>query len=246
MVDTIVIDGVEIPFSIEWKRIAISLSGGADSGMLAYILCDLITKTNADIEVHVISHTRMWKVKPWQAFDSLNVYNWLVKQFPNIIFKRHTGFIAPELEWGTQGPTITDEYGKLVSGDNLQIRAYAEYICFHEFIDAYFNGVTRNPRNTDLVGMLARDIDPDENNQKLLIMQHMGKLACHPFRFTEKSWIVKQYFDNQLLDLFNLTRSCEGKVEGIDYKNYTPGQYVPTCGECFWCKERAWAIEQNK
>lgn len=246
MVDTIVIDGVEIPFNANWKRISISLSGGSDSAMLAHILCDLITKTNSAAEVHIISHTRNWKTKPWQEWDSKNVYNYLVNAFKNIKFTRHEGFVAPELEWGEKGPTMYDEYNKLVSGDNIQIRAFSEYVCFHNDIDVYFNAVTRNPRNVDFKGLHTRDVEPDENNHHLVIMKHMNKLVCHPFRFIEKDWIIRQYKNRNLTDLLNITRSCEGEFDGLDYDTYTPGQFVPTCGECFWCKEREWAIEQSK
>jgi len=76
-------------------------------------------------------------------------------------------------------------------------------------------------------------------------MTHMGRTAVHPFRFIEKSWIIKQYKDLGLQKLFDITRSCEGTFKKLDYKNYKPGQKVPICGECFWCKERAWAIEQQ-
>lgn len=238
------IDGVDIPFSHEWNKIAVSLSGGADSALLAYLLCQIATQK--DFEFHVISHIRMWKTKPWQSHDSLNVYNYLVKKFPNIKFKRHTNFIAPELEWGTKGPTIVDEYGKLVSGDIVELRAFAEYICHHYDIDAYYNAVTRNPRDVDFQGMPTRDIDPSEDNQHLAIMEHMNRLACHPFRFVEKDWVMKQYRRLDISDLLKLTRSCEGEFPNITYKNYIPGQSVPLCKECFWCKEREWAIEHSK
>lgn len=238
------IDGVDIPFSPSWNKVSISLSGGADSALLAYLICQMATQPN--FEVHVISHIRMWKTKPWQGHDSVNVYNWLVKHFPNIKFKRHTNFISPELEWGNVGPTITDEYGKLVSGDILELRAFAEYVCHHYDIDAYYNAVTRNPRDVDFQGMPSRDIDPTEDNTHLAIMEHMNRLACHPFRFIEKDWVMKQYRRLNISDLLKLTRSCEGEFSNITYKNYIAGQSVPLCGECFWCKERAWAIEQSK
>jgi len=77
-------------------------------------------------------------------------------------------------------------------------------------------------------------------------MKHMGVDVCHPFVYTAKDWIVKQYYKENIVDLFNITRSCEGEFEGLDYTTYTPGQTVPTCGDCFWCKEREWGIEQNK
>lgn len=233
---------VQIPFQEDWCSIAVSVSGGADSALLAYLLCKKIPTDRDDFQVHVISHIRCWKTKPWQVDDALRVYYWLENHFPHVKFKRHVNFIAPELEYGTIGPTLTDEYGKRVSGDNIEQRAFAEYVCWAENCDAYYNGVTRNPRDIDLGGMIERDIDPSEDNRHLEIMLHMGRLACHPFRFIDKSWVVAQYRTHNILDLFELTRSCEGEFADIDYTNYTPGQTVPTCGKCFWCREREWAV----
>jgi len=239
-------DGVKIPFNQEWKKISISLSGGADSALLTFLLCNKISKTKTGAEIHIISHTRCWKTKPWQQYDSLNVFNWLRNRFSDIQFIRHTNFIPPDLEWGDSGATIIDEYGKQVSGDIIELRSFAEYIGFYEKIDAYFNAVTRNPKNVDFKGMHTRDIDPTDNNKHLEIMMHMGIYACHPFRFIQKDWIINQYFNLNILDLLHLTRSCEGTFENLNYRNYRVGQYVPICGECFWCKERDWAIEQSK
>jgi hypothetical protein len=237
------IDGVKIPFNQTWSNVAISVSGGADSALLSHLVCSLASKNST---IHIISHIRVWKTKPWQQYDSLNVYNYLVQKFPSLNFKRHVNFISPELEYGSVGPNLIDEYGKLVSGDNIEKRAFAEYVCFHENCDAHYNGVTRNPRLKNFNGMVERDIELVDNNKHLEYMIHMGKVASHPFRFVDKKWVVSQYKTLGIMDLFNITRSCEGQFEGIDYTTYTPGQYVPTCGECFWCKEREWAIEQSK
>jgi hypothetical protein len=233
---------MQIPFDKNWKNIAIGLSGGADSALLTYLLSSLVTTQS----VHIISHKRMWKTRPWQSYDSLNVYAWFLKRFPNVKFIRHTNFIAPDIEYGNIGPSLTDEYGKQVSGDNIQQRSFAEYVCFNENVDAYYNAVTRNPRLALFNGMRERDIDPTDDNKHLERMVHMGVEVLHPFRFIEKSEIVKTYKELDIMDLFNISRSCEGEFEGIDYTTYKPGQYVPTCGECFWCKEREWAIEQSK
>lgn len=246
MIEYIEIDDVKIPFDTKWRKIAISLSGGADSALLAYILCEFIDKNKSKTDVHVISHTRMWKTRPWQQHDSKTVFNYLKNRFPNISFFRHSGFVAPELEWGEKGPILIDEYGKTVSGDNIQIRSYSEYICYHENIDAYFNAVTCNPKNVDFKGLKTRDVVKDDSNQHLELMTHMNKVVSHPFRFVEKSWVVKQYKEKGLIEYFNLTRSCEGEFSNITYVNYVPGQEVPACKECFWCKERRWAIEQNQ
>ena len=71
----------------------------------------------------------------------------------------------------------------------------------------------------------------------------MGVDIFHPFVYTTKDWIVKQYFEHSIQDLLDITRSCEGEFEGLDYTTYTPGQHVPVCNECFWCKERQWGID---
>jgi 7-cyano-7-deazaguanine synthase in queuosine biosynthesis len=187
----------------------------------------------------------MWKTRPWQQHDADKVYNWLFQRFYHTPFVRHTNFIAPELEYGNIGPNLTDEYGKKVSGDNIQQRAYAEFICNKNNIDAYYNAVTRNPRLALFNGMCERDIDPTEDNSHLRLMRHMNGWAIHPFRFIDKSWVIKQYRRLEITDLLDLTRSCEGEFADINYTNYEPGQYVPTCGECFWCKEREWALGQS-
>jgi hypothetical protein len=235
---------MNIPFNDRWKDVAISVSGGADSALLAYLICDLAKEHNTTI--HIINHVRMWKTRPWQQHDADKVYNWLFQRFYHITFKRHTNFIAPDIEYGNIGPNLTDEYGKRVSGDNIQQRAYGEFVCNKYNIDAYYNAVTRNPRLALFNGMRERDIDPTENNKHLERMIHMGVEVLHPFRFIDKSEIVKKYKELNLMDLFEITRSCEGEFDGIDYKTYIPGQYVPVCGKCFWCKEREWAIEQSK
>jgi len=235
-----------IPFDKNWKNIAISLSGGADSALLAYLVCELAKESDHNPTIHIINHVRCWKTRPWQQHDADRVFNWLFQRFYHLTFKRHTNFIPPELEHGNIGPNLTDEYGKRVSGDNIEKRAYAEYVCFKEDCEVYYNGVTRNPRLAKFDGMRERDIDTTDENKHLEYMIHMGRVASHPFRFVDKSWIMLQYKELGLQDLLDITRSCEGEFEGIDYTTYKPGQYVPVCGECFWCKERAWAIEQTK
>lgn len=246
--ENIIIDGVQIPFDPNWNNIAVSVSGGADSALLAYILCNYMRSEKLQhINVHFISHIRCWKTKPWQQNDSKNIWKIFVQEFNQIKFDRHVNFIAPELEWGDQGPTLVDEYGKKVSGDNIQIRSYAEFVGHKYNIDAYYNAVTRNPKTDEFKGMSTRDIEPTEDNQHLSIMKHMGRWAIHPFRFLEKSWVYRQYKNLDILWLWDETRSCEGTFTNIDYKNYDPlTSVVPECGECFWCKERRWAVEQNQ
>ena len=95
-----------------------------------------------------------------------------------------------------------------------------------------------------------RDIEPTEDLTPL-IREHMGVTVCHPFIYTSKDWIIAQYYKHNIRGLLARTRSCEGdkthypEVFGdLDYRTYIPGQSVPECGKCFWCKEREWAIKE--
>lgn len=238
--DYITIDNLQFPISQSWKKIGISVSGGADSALLLYLL----TKNCIDCEIHVISQIRCWKTRPWQEHNSLEVFNWIKSKFPEKKFKRHTGFIPPELEWGEKGPTIKDEYGKIKSGDQIILRSHNEYICHKEKIDAWYAAVTRNP-DVPISGGV-----PDRDEGYLpVVFEHMNKIVCHPFINTCKDWIIKQYYNNDILELLECTRSCEGdkihypEIFGdLDYKTYIPGQTVPECGKCFWCKEKDWAL----
>ena len=215
----------------KWKRIGISLSGGADSALLAYLI---LKETDADI--YFTTQIRMWKTRPWQRYVAHDVVQWFRDHFNNRI-EHIEGFIPPEME-EPHTTYITDEYGKLKSGNRIILRAHNEYLGHIHNLDAWFCAVTKNP--SDVPGGL-----PERDDGVLpLHMKHMGVDVCHPFVYTTKDWIIKQYYDNNIEDLLNLTRSCEGEFEGLNYTTYTPGQIVPICGECFWCREREWAIEQ--
>lgn len=241
-------NGVGIPLAADWRNIGVSVSGGADSALLAYLICKIINEHNFFTNVHIISNVRMWKLRPWQRYNSLEVFRWLKNRFPNINIVRHENFIPPEFEWGIQGPKIIDEYGELKSGDTIEIRSHAEFVAHQENLDAYFNAVSHNPP-VHLTGeMDHRNIEPTLDNLSKMITTHMGRVSCHPFRFVQKDWIYRQYLTFDLLDLYNITRSCEGDTEqfpeifnGLNYETFTPGQFVPVCGQCFWCLERHWA-----
>ena len=243
------INGVVFPFDPKWKNIGISVSGGADSALMSVLLCSIISQLNSETNVHIITNVRCWKTRPWQRHNSLDVFGWLKNSFPKIQFIRHENFIAPDLEWGSKGPNIIDEYGKLKSGNQIELRAHAEYVAHKEKLDAWYCGVTKNPDKEFDGRLMDRDIEDATLDR--LIKPHMGGLACHPFTYVQKDWIVAQFKKLGIMDLFNLTRSCEGDrdtypeiFEDLDYKTYVPGSPVPVCGKCFWCKERQWGEDQ--
>lgn len=224
------INNVYIPLKQEWKKIGISLSGGADSALLAYLV---LSNTNADI--YFTTQVRMWKTRPWQRWIAKDVVGWFREEFNNRI-EHIEGFIPPEMEEPTEY-LIKDEYGAMKSGNRVILRSHNEYIGHLYKLDAWYAGVTLNPTE-EFDGKLN-----DREYARLPVeIEHMGATICHPFTNVRKDWIIKQYLDNEIGELLEITRSCEGEFEDINYTNYMPYQQVPTCGKCFWCKEREWGI----
>lgn len=226
---------MELYLNPSWNKIGISISGGADSALLSYLIC-----SNTKAEIHFTNQIRLWRSRPWQEYIADQVIDWFKKRFDNVFFV-HRNLIPPELEWADKGPTIVDEYGKLKSGNQIILRSHNEYIANKFKLDALYGGINLNP-DVDIPGSL------EDRNQGHIPPHyvHDGIHICHPFVRIRKDWIIEQYFKNDIVDLLELTRSCEGEFEGLDYKTYVPGQSVPVCGECFWCKEREWAFGQIK
>lgn len=226
---------MELYLNPKWTKIGISISGGADSALLSFLIC-----SKSDAEIHFTNQIRLWRTRPWQEHVADQVIEWFKKRFNNT-FVVHKNLIPPELEWADKGPNILDEYGKLKSGNQIILRSHNEYIANKYKLDALYGGVNLNP-DISISGSLS---DRDKGHV-LPYFEHDGISVCHPFVYTKKDWIIKQYYENNILDLLDLTRSCEGEFEGLNYKTYIPGQLVPICGKCFWCKEREWALEKAK
>jgi 7-cyano-7-deazaguanine synthase in queuosine biosynthesis len=224
------IDGVEIPFDQSWKRIGISLSGGADSALLSYLI---LKNTTADI--YFTTQIRMWKTRPWQRYIAQDVVSWFRERFNNRI-EHLENFVPPEME-EPNTTYITDEYGKSKPGNRIILRAYNEYVAHTHKLDAWYAGVNLNPTES----FNGAPIDRDAATIPVK-MTHMGIPVIHPFVAVQKDWIIRQYINYDIGELLETTRSCEGEFENLNYINYKPYQPIPVCGKCFWCKEREWGI----
>lgn len=251
------VSGLDIPFGTSWKKIAVNLSGGADSACLTYLLCKIISENNIDCKIDIITHVRCWTTRPWQQPISVKVFNKLKEMFPNIINDRHENFIAPEIEHGVTGYIYKDIVtGEDRSGDQIQVGGFNIYCAYKYRYNAIFNATSMNPPETDFPKkMKDREKTPEKGILRDLILHSNDgvddQFLCHPFRFVDKSWIVAQYYKYNILDLFELTRSCEGDVTHakirpviFDFTFYSPDKKVPECGTCFWCLERNWALSR--
>lgn len=241
------VDGLQFPFNPEWETIAVNLSGGADSAMCTYTLAKLIEDLGCNTKIKIITHSRVWEGRPWQSYISEEVYEYLKARFPTIIDERIENFIPPRLEEASAGSDLLD--GK--SGDRIIVHEFNRYAQFRYGIEISYNAVTANPpqdefeHNKSPIDRNQTNIDDITNNKVI------SETTICPFSYVDKFWIIKQYYDNDLLDLLNLTRSCEGDTANMpdrfhdDYTTYVHGESpLPVCGECFWCIERQWAVDK--
>lgn len=239
-----------IPLNPEWKKIAVNLSGGADSAITTYILASIIEENNYDTKIDILSYHRCWFLRPWQKDVAVCVYEWLKNRFPNIIADFQAGYIMPEIEHGVVGNILEGR-----SGDQISVSSYNRYFGFQNQYRAVYNATTKNPSvDYDIHDkMKNRDWDINKAELKALVFlsDNSPIWSLSPFKLVEKDWIVQQYIDNNVLDLFLTTRSCEGDSDhsnliGMDYHWYENNRQeeIPECGDCFWCVERNWAKQK--
>ena len=237
---------LDVPIDASWKRIGINLSGGADSALLCYILCQSIKQNNLDTKIDVITYQRCWETRPWQGFISLQVYNWLKQKFPSIIENRYTTYIPPEIEHGVIGNIVNGR-----SGDQIIVGSFNKFAAWQYNLDAVYNATSQNPNDLREDRMTNRDADAKDGNitDVLMYSPKVNATFLHPFKFVKKDWIVAQYHILGILDLYKTTRSCEGDINHHDiikdtcsnFKKCTNGMTIPECNQCWWCEERHWA-----
>jgi hypothetical protein len=141
-----------------WKKIGISISGGADSALLSFLIC-----SNTDADIHFTNQIRLWRTRPWQEHVADQLVTWFKGRFKNR-FYLHRNLIPPELEWADKGPTIIDEYGKLKSGNQIILRSHNEYIAHKHKLDALYGGLNQNP-SVNIEGSLSGHNNTRQNVQ---------------------------------------------------------------------------------
>lgn len=264
-------NGVPIPFNDKWTKIGINISGGADSAILCYNICNHIIKHNLEVEIYTISHVRGWQIKPWQKHVRLEVIKKLKSMFPTIKFIEYENYIPTEIEYGIIGDVIPIN-NELKSGDKIENSSYALWVGYTNNLDALYCSTTRNP---ELLSKVP-DVSPDRNMSEMDVQGYRLSyrqennssypLHVQPFIYHTKDDIIADYFLYNIEDLLEVTRSCEafGNImytrsieSGIknllvdnrykdSYKYYRSGDELPECNDCFWCLEKTWAIDEAK
>lgn len=241
------VQGLPFLFDKDAKNILINFSGGADSTLLLYFLCNLIQDNNFKTKIHPVTYLRFADTKPWLEKVAVNVYNYFKLSFPDIVQQQLWGFVPTEFETvkisKLENPQLDAEFPSTeMHCDVLCTLRYQEYIMKKYKIDYVYSGTTTNPSNFIEGEPAFRNISIDINN----IHWALEGPAINPFAFVKKNWILAQYQNLHLNDLLAQTRSCSAdtKLVGVEYLNNE--LIPPECGICFFCKEKQWAKENMK
>lgn len=212
---------LEIPAGV--KNIAVSMSGGADSSLLCYLLAKQIKEQNLDIKIFPIS--AIFAVRPWSYETAIKV----VKTIEQL-----TGFTNWGHHWKFR---VSLEDCKLDSAKEKRFGDVMSLLFSNQIIDHLYSGKTKNPSQLvcDTFVDKRRQHDRDAPTEADI---YKADVETVPWAMVDKRFVLDIYKQHNLLNtLLPLTRSCEGDV--VQTENFTK-----ICNTCWWCEERAWALKQ--
>jgi hypothetical protein len=213
---TITVCGIDIP--VASGPIGISVSGGADSVALLYTL---LTEC-PEKEFHI--YTAIENLMDFRVVASPTVGTIIAKVIQRIGYRkiRHhvTYYNSTDAEFFP---------GQLMSEPTTAAE--------NEKIAALYTGLTATPP-LDIAYSWSDDPAMHEVIKKRQPNQNRGTVSkpyIMPFVNVDKTKIAEVYAHYDLMDwLYPLTFSCENTDNTFENPAH--------CGECWWCRERAWAF----
>ena len=205
-----------IEFNLEgYTGVAICLSGGADSSTLLYCLAEYIALEKLDIKVYPITISNKTDVSAAHAASL--VVNFVRKRFPTVVIDH----ICKSINLGGGFKSTTAD--KII-----------ESMYFKGEIQAYIEGVTRNPDSTFKFVPPNKYHVPAEEFREVTIpkikVSHGGLLRIRPFAGINKKGVFEVAEQKGItIRILLMTRSC------TDLKEFR-------CNTCWWCQERHWGF----
>ena len=166
------------------KTLAISMSGGADSTMLCYLLAKTSYEQNLEITIQPYNG-----YDTWAPIDSAGV--------PNIIKFIRKEFMSVDIQWPIS--TVFDTNGAVAPNDkNKFIRPLIEKLTEHRVIDIVMNGISMGPPIE--IQQTFKDWDKKINVRRLSgyhLWDEVERAHDHlaPFKQVDKRFIVQCYKD---------------------------------------------------
>lgn len=218
----------EIPENLEERPVKVIgqwMSGGADSSLLAYLLCKEIKDQNLDVKFQPLSVRRGRPNNPIYAEGVVD----FIKEDLNVDFILPHEVYYPPLE-----DSEMTELKIFWERDSENFR--------NNMFQILYSGITCNP--PDDAGLPKnKERTRDEDADRPIESRNGIKHYINPFFRINKKWEAEVYKDFGLLDtLFPLTYSCEGDAEDTKTHTWHCGNTLPYEKQCWWCQERMWAF----
>ena len=202
------------------KTIGLSMSGGADSTMLCYLLAITSHEHNLEITIQPYNGYDVWA--PLDSAGVINIIQNLRKRIPGV-----------DIQWPIS--TVFDTNGASAPNDkNSYIGPLREKLIDKKVIDLIISGISMGPP-MEVQQTFSAYHGIDKQIQRLPGYRLWNEVEeaeanTSPFKYIDKRFILQCYKDFRMKDIFERTNSCTDPLGN--------------CRICWWCQERKWAMEQ--
>ena len=199
------------------KTLALSMSGGADSTILCYILAKTSQKRDLQITIQPYNGYDIWA--PIDSTGVIKIIKYIQSKFPTV-----------DIQWPIS--TVFNTNGASASeGDkNSYISPLIEKLKTHNLVDLVMNGVSLGPPIE--VQQSLSSHHPITRLPGYHLWDEVERAHDHlaPFKQVDKRFIIQCYKDFKIEELLEMTNSCTAPQGN--------------CKECWWCQERTWAYNK--
>lgn len=229
----------DLVFKPNYKDVAVKLSGGADSAIVYYAVCNYYKRTNTNVYALTMSTV----TKPWYPTGAANIIK-LVYELTGVSPVAHYVHHQPESGAAAYSRGITRM-------DELAVKQFE--------LDAIYSGLTINPPvdemkeyfahthqqfGLDQARLLAhiegRDDTRDTTEEPTFFTKRHGERSVdriRPFINKNKQAVYHAYQTYDMMEkLYPHTYSCETVPDDYDTMDFVH------CGHCFFCLERYWGF----
>ncbi len=195
--------------------IGVLVSGGADSALLLYHL--MVQHTDA---IHIYTMSPLNKGGK-NAKHVPDIIKWCSERTGCTNYT-HTIKTVPQ----QSSPMLFDDVNQWIADGK---------------ITALYSGVTANPP-ADVVAGFRTPHGQSEDRDPLTERptHYPDDSAYFPFNNLDKRQLAEMYHKAGLMELFNLTSSCEWMEPNPHRDGIDP--QTQQCGYCWWCEERIWGF----
>lgn len=219
---------IEFDIPKEYTKIEVHCSGGADSTLMLFLTVKQLEEENRDASITIISGGDS-RFTPYPLF-STRIIGWIKKYFKTQkIYQHH--IVYPKMSEKRRGDALHYLETKLFLRGDIQFK---------------IDGTTKNPSiglvegaNGEIINIAEAEdrATQRDNPDKILYGATTNHPATYfPMRNVDKRMTAHIYKELDIMELFDITYSCE--CLHADMTN----NFRTHCGECYWCLERKWAF----